>query len=363
MDKIVKLKLFEVSTQLEYLSEKQIIKALENNGKDCIKDYAYILHNKDNTEPHWHILIRMDNAYTFDYIANRFGVPVNFVNSVNYRWANALLYLTHGTKKAIEEGKFLYDNSEVKSNFEWEKVANKAKKQQQKTNRKNDIIKLIADGTIRKYNYFDFITDVEYIKYKKEIDLAFSYREDKLRGLSRNMEVIYINGTSGSGKTTYAKKYAERMGYSCYVSSGSNDVLDGYKGEDCLILDDLRPSCMGLSDLLKMLDNHTSSTIKSRYKNKTLECKLVIITSVLDMNTFFDKVFSSKDEPILQLKRRCKTLIRMDNSNIFISLFDEAKEDYGEEITYNNPLKNLYEKKTFKDKNEYINETKKFSFD
>ena len=104
MDKIVKLKLFEVSTQLEYLSEKQIIKALENNGKDCIKDYAYILHNKDNTEPHWHILIRMDNAYTFDYIANRFGVPVNFVNSVNYRWANALLYLTHGTKKAIEEG-------------------------------------------------------------------------------------------------------------------------------------------------------------------------------------------------------------------------------------------------------------------
>ena len=47
-----------------------------------------------------------------------------------------------------------------------------------------------------------------------------------------------------------------------------------------LILDDLRPSCIGLSDLLKMLDNHTSSSVKSRYYNKVLECKLIIITSI-----------------------------------------------------------------------------------
>ena len=33
---------------------------------------------------------------------------------------------------------------------------------------------------------------------------------------------------------------AEKKGYSFYLSSSDNDILDGYKGEDCLILDDLR---------------------------------------------------------------------------------------------------------------------------
>ena len=57
------------------------------------------------------------------------------------------------------------------------------------------------------------------------------------------------SGDAGTGKTTYAKDLAVKKGYSIFVSSGSNDVLDGYGGEDCIILDDLRPSCMGLSDL------------------------------------------------------------------------------------------------------------------
>lgn len=94
----------------------------------------------------------------------------------------------------------------------------------------------------------------------------------------------------------------EDKGYSVFVSSGSNDVLDGYAEQDCIILDDLRPSCMGLSDLLKMLDNNTASTVKSRYKNKVLECKLIIVTSVLKIDEFFNGVFKEQKEPIVQLK-------------------------------------------------------------
>lgn len=50
------------------------------------------------------------------------------------------------------------------------------------------------------------------------------------------------------------------------------EMLKKQKQNLKIILVDLRPSCMGLSDLLKMLDNNTSSTVKSRYKNKVLEC-------------------------------------------------------------------------------------------
>ena len=93
------------------------------------------------------------------------------------------------------------------------------------------------------------------------------------------MNCIFITGASGTGKSTYAKQIASENNLSVYISSGSNDVLDDYQGQDCIILDDLRPSCMGLSDLLKMLDNNTASTVKSRYKNKVLECKMIIITT------------------------------------------------------------------------------------
>ena len=175
------------------------------------------------------------------------------------------------------------------------------------------------------------------------------------------MEVIYIQGESGSGKTTYAKKYAEKNNFSVYISSGSNDVLGDYKGEDCLILDDLRPSVMGMSDLLKLTDNHTSSTIKSRYRNKSIqECQLLIITSILNMKEFFNKVFTEEEEPIKQLQRRCKTNIRMTKDRIYISFYDEIKDSYTEEIVMENKICSEYEKMTYNNKDEILNQAKRF---
>lgn len=368
MDKS-KRKNFEIVTSLDSLSEEQIIKALhmvdENNVNHLI-NYAYILHDKDvdrdgtKKYSHWHILIKMDNAYNFEYIANRFGVKINFVENIKTTFPKALNYLTHNNEKARNENKFLYDDEDVKSNYCWKNERDIAIKQEKKKNRLNEIISLIDNGTIRKFNYFNYITMEEYTKYKKQIDLAFNYRIDRIKGSNRNMEVIFINGTSGSGKTTYAKMYAQQKGYSIYVSSGSNDVLDDYGGEDCIILDDLRPSVMGLSDLLKMLDNHTQSSIKSRYKNKVIECKLIIITSILDIDTFFKKVFSEEVEPIKQLMRRCKTKIRIDDDYIYVQLFDECKEKYGKEIKYKNTIRGLYKKETFLSDEDYEEATKIF---
>nr|WP_305147408.1 hypothetical protein [Butyricicoccus faecihominis] len=145
------------------------------------------------------------------------------------------------------------------------------------------------------------------------------------------MRCIYITGDSGTGKTTYAKEYAKKQGYSIFVSSGSNDVLDGYKGQDCIILDDLRPSSLGLSDLLKLLDNNTSSTVKSRYRNKVLECKVIIITTTLGINEFFRNVFSEEPETIVQLKRRCGTMILFPknvNDKLILKVYDSSTRDY-----------------------------------
>ncbi len=112
------------------------------------------------------------------------------------------------------------------------------------------------------------------------------------------------------------QKIAKDNNYQTYISSGSNDVLD-----------DLRSNCLGLLDLLKMLDNNTASSVKSRYKNKVLECKLIIIT-VKSIDDFFEDIFKDKDESIIQLKRHCTYHITLDSKYISYSVGNPLKIQY-----------------------------------
>lgn len=335
----MKVKLCEIVQQVEYMDFFKLDTVF--NARKAIRDWAMIVHDKDEgVKPHVHVSIRLNDSYDTKYIAEWFGVPEQCVNKVKGRWSDMLKYLTH----ANAPDKHQYSDEEVVSNFNW-----KADRDKGGDNKLAEITNGIVDGNIREYNYFEHITHDEYIKYNRQIKLAYEYRADKLKGANREMECIFITGSSGTGKTTYAKDIAEGKDYSLFVSSGSNDVLDGYKGEDCIILDDLRPSSMGLSDLLKMLDNNTSSTVKSRYKNKVLECKLIIITTVLPLEEFYKGVFESEHEPIKQFKRRCKTHCVIDRDYIHIRLYDVSKGDYGKVYTIANPCKLKYAQEPMSD--------------
>lgn len=132
-------------------------------------------------------------------------------------------------------------------------------------------------------------------------------------------------------KNNTGKKIADTHNMDYFVSSGSNDVLDGYCQQPCIILDDIRPSALGLSDLLKLTDPHTPCSVKSRYKNKYVNCELIILTSVLKIDEFYHNVFEHENEPINQLKRRCKFYIRMDSDFIRIRQWDNLAMRYGKE--------------------------------
>ena len=364
----MQVRLCEIVSDVEHIDIEKIVKVLDTQKP--FKDYAYILHNKDTyteedekknadhkpgilKKAHYHIAIRLEYGTDTKYIANWLGIKENFINRVKGKWVDMLKYLTHENAQK----KYQYSEEEVISNYDWKKEKEKAVKKSNSEARKSEIINDIVNGVIREFNYNDYITIDEYDKYKKSIDNAFKYRTDKIKGGKRNMECVYITGKSGTGKSTYAKMMCEDKGYSVFVSSGSNDVLDGYAGQDCIILDDLRPSCMGLSDLLKMLDNNTASTVKSRYKNKVLECKLIIITSVLKIDEFFNGVFKEQKEPIVQLKRRCKLHLRFEQDYYYASLFDDKKGDYSDEFEYVNPIATMYPKVelTSEERLNYIN--------
>jgi len=326
-------------------------------SKKCIKDYSYIIHDKDvytsldeerNPEhkegtlkpSHIHLLLRFQDNQPQDmkYIAKWFGVAENFVQKIRGKWEDAVMYQTH----LNSPDKYQYSVDEVHCNFDYMAVVEGY--EQKKKNPLAEAIEGILSGRIREYNKTLEIDNMLLVYYSQKINEAFKVRSEHLLATAqdRQTECIFICGCSGSGKTTLAKNIAKAKGLAYFMSSGSNDILDGYAQQPCIILDDVRPSVLGLSDLLKLLDNFNVSSVKSRYKNKYVNCDLIIITTVLNIDTFYENVFSEQKEPITQLKRRCGTYIRMDREAINISVWDNKTMRYSNEVEYKNNLLQEY---------------------
>ena len=319
------------------------------HAKQCIDKYSYIIHDKDvytdddekkNPEhkadalkpSHIHLLLKFNSPQHFRNIGQWFGLQEQFVSRIKSSWSNAVAYQLHRNAK----DKYQYSIDEIKANFNVQSIIDKIDKYDYLQKVLNDIL----DGKIREYNKTREIDGLTLVQNARQIREAFKVRAEHLQATikDRNTECIFITGKSGAGKTTLAKKIAKENGLDYFLSSGSNDILDGYSQEPCVILDELRPSSLGLADLLKLLDNHTASSVKSRYKNKFLQCELIIITSVLDIDTFYKNVFMENDEPITQLKRRCGTYIKMFPDIMYVYTWDSKRMAYTGPVPYINNI-------------------------
>lgn len=337
----------EVLFDMDKLSE--ILKTKSH----VINNYAYIIHDKDlytkadeSRNPkhkagefkpaHIHLVLKFERSQPqkTKYICKWFNLAENFVSKINGSFEDAVLYLAH----INAPDKAQYDVKNITANFDVQSVIANADSK----DKLSSIVDRILSGEIREYNKTTEI-DTKLLVYPdslRVIENAFKVRAEYLQNTQseRKTTCIYICGQAGAGKTTLAKKIADTHNMDYFVSSGSNDVLDGYCQQPCLILDDIRPSALGLSDLLKLLDPHTACSIKSRYKNKYVNCSLIILTSVLKIDEFYHNVFEHEDEPINQLKRRCKFYIKMDYDFIKIREWNDFSMEYGKERVYINDI-------------------------
>lgn len=356
--------LFDMDNALEVIRQKE----------KAIAEYCYIIHDRDTYEedtethrqgdlkpPHVHLLLRFkkNQPQKLGYIAQWFGIPENFINCKGKKWESACLYLSH----INAPDKFQYAVSDVAASFNYGEFVEEYMAEQEyedteggddgggtstrKKKKKSEIekaVEKILSGEVREYNKTLMIDQKLLVNFSQKIEMAFKVRSEYLQATQkdRNMECCYITGPSGCGKTTLARKMAMSRGLAYFVSSGSNDIMDGYGQEPCIIVDDIRPSVLGLSDLLKMLDPHLACSVKSRYKNKYLNCELVILTTVLDIDNFYENVFSEQKEPVTQLKRRCSTYIQMNRHEINISLWDRKCMRYSSPVTFRNTILEEY---------------------
>lgn len=306
-------------------------------------DWAYIVHDKDYytledekkdpkrlagspKESHVHIAMYLPNAKTISALASDLNVKPNYITKFSGRNGkqNLFSYLVHKTEGSKLDGKYEYGYEEVVTNFEYKHyVEGVASSLTTASMEKATIQQMIMNGELRfidfvmnpKYQGFylnnkTFVTNCIDMRYKQLMNLR---GEDEDGDEKSPIEIIYIEGAEGSGKTYYARAYANNYYRDYCVSSSQNDVTQDYLGQDVMIFDDARPNDFTASEWLKILDPYNNqSTVSSRYYNKFLAVKCIILTTTTPFEEFFvyAKGKGSVDEPVGQFMRRFTYVIK-----------------------------------------------------
>ena len=109
------LKHCEVESRVEFIKcdIQEVIKEHQT-----IKHWAYILHDKDDTAPHYHIYLNFGTSgVDSKMIAEWFGLQESQVQRVKGRRTDILAYLIHGNDS--QKNKYQYSPNEVISNFDF----------------------------------------------------------------------------------------------------------------------------------------------------------------------------------------------------------------------------------------------------
>lgn len=302
--------------------------------------WAWICHDKDvytaNDEqanpqhkagtpkaPHLHISIYLPNTKTVPAMSKALNEP-RMQNIQKFTGENAkqnlFSYLVHRTEGSKKDGKHVYEYDEIATNFAYKAYVEGVKNSIESAKKSTaEVQEMIMNGELR---FIDFVMKDEwthfYLKNKSfvtsAIDTLYKRRMND-RGRDK-ITVLYIEGQAGSGKTEYAKKYALKNFRDYCISSSSNDTAQDYLGQDVMIFDDARPGDFTASEWLKLLDPYNNeSTVNSRYYNKYLAVKCIILTSTTPFEDFF--VYAPKKEvgvdllePVGQFMRRFDVVLK-----------------------------------------------------
>lgn len=277
-------------------------------------------HNGESGDPHphCHIVLDFDNATEFDVIKKHFPygdieTAKSIKKSVQY-----LIHMNDISKTQYDFSSIITNDSKI-DRFKYQSKV-------QQVDKLNLILADIESGKIREYNLFESVPIDIFVENKTKLYNALEYK----RGLimtnkDRNIDVLIFSGDTATFKTTYAKQYARNSNKSFCISSSSNDPMQDYKGEDVLILDDIRDTTFKFHDLLKILDNHTNSTITSRYSNKAFIGDTIIITTSIPISDwYFDETKEDKE----QLYRRIPTQMQFTKEFIRIYKYKDTLHKY-----------------------------------
>lgn len=292
-------------------------------------------------EPHVHVMMCFCNARYLTSIAKKLGDKPQYIQAWDERANNGFAYLLHITDGA--RGKTKHGPSEVTANFDYASLVTMEIPGQivAAHEKKSGTVKILLDlmyiGAKTKREVEAELSGSQFGRYKKQIDTIWAKRleikaaewREKMLAEGAQVQVIWLYGSAGTGKTSFAKAYARKKGQEYYVSGSSRDIFQGYCGEHTIIMDELRPKTIPYHDLLRILDPFalTDPTMApSRYADKSLACDLVIITTPYSPYEFHQELGAEVNGEIDcfdQLWRRISLVIRMEQDFMATMTIDE----------------------------------------
>ena len=253
------------------------------NVMGSLKNVAYWCYSDEVGEvgtPHFHLFIYKPAPISFDTLKKRF-------NAAHFDVAKGTC--CSNRDYVFKEGKWLSDKkgeTNIRdSHFEFGELP---VERQGARNDLADLYDLVVGGA----SDIDIINDnPNFILHLDKFDkVRQAYREKQYSSTFRILEVSYIYGDAGTGKTRYVM---DKYGYSnVYRVTDYVHPFDYYKGEDVILFDEFRSS-IKIIDMLNYLDGYPLM-LPCRYNNKVACDTKVYIISNIPLNKQYLNV--QKDE-------------------------------------------------------------------
>ena len=223
--------------------------------------------------PHFQLYIEFEVGKTFKTIKEYF--PSAHIEQRHGSKTQAREYCMKENKQS-KEG----DNADFETRISGPYELGEFAEERERTDL-SDILEMIRSGAGGKEiqdaypgQFFRYYRNIEYLRQQS--------LEEKFKNIFRQIEVTYIYGGAGVGKTRYVM---EKHGYenvfrmTDYGGKEGGERFDGYNGQDVIAFEEFRSS-IRLSDMLNYLDGYPLS-LPARYNNKTAcYTKAYIITNL-----------------------------------------------------------------------------------
>jgi len=249
--------------------------------------------------PHTHIYVVFRNSVMFETLHKRFyGVHIEQANGSN----------KDNRDYIRKEGKW-HDDAKHETNLadtfeEWGVLpSDRSRKETQS----EQIMQMIVAGKSNAEILAEIpsaYNKLSYIEQARQTLLEAQFKDEW-----RTLEVIYIWGDTGAGKT---RSIMELYGYSkVYQVTNYAHPFDGYKGQDVILFEEFRSS-LKIDDMLKYLDGYPLM-LPCRYADKVACYTKVFINSNISLEQQYPNVQVDNPETWAAFRRRIHDVIHMTN--------------------------------------------------
>lgn len=256
----------------------------------------------ENCTPHTHIYIYYKNAVYFSTIKNYF--PEAHIET-------ALGNSQQNKDYIRKEGSYI-DSEKKETNIietfeEYGEIPMDTFTKNSSVSEK--VLQMIEDGFLNAQIirvYPSYATKISHLDQARQTILEDKYKEE-----FRTLDIKYIYGETGTGKT---RSVMEEFGYiNVYKVTNYEHAFDNYKGEDVILFDEYRSS-LPISDMLQYLDGYPCR-LPARYADKIACYTKVRIVSNISIDNQYKNIQVEQPATYNALLRRINEIIKFELNN------------------------------------------------